>query len=164
MKTLYLLRHAKASSDNPGLADIDRPLTDRGSSDAHLVSKHLSEKKIPLDVIITSPSVRTFSTAMIFAVNLKFPVDKIQLRKKLYDTSVDDYLKCISENSEDHVLIVGHNETITAVAQKLSKHRVLEMKTCSFVAIQFDETTWINAIHTKGKLDLHMSPEELKSL
>jgi len=34
MKTLLILRHAKSSWKNTGLADHDRPLTKRGKRDA----------------------------------------------------------------------------------------------------------------------------------
>ena len=34
MLTLLLLRHAKAEPAMPGVADIDRPLADRGRMDA----------------------------------------------------------------------------------------------------------------------------------
>ncbi|HAU25129.1 MAG TPA: phosphohistidine phosphatase, partial [Gammaproteobacteria bacterium] len=33
MKTLYLLRHAKSSWDDPELKDFERPLADRGRRD-----------------------------------------------------------------------------------------------------------------------------------
>jgi phosphohistidine phosphatase len=36
MKSLLLLRHAKSSKDDPSLADFDRPLNDRGKSDAEI--------------------------------------------------------------------------------------------------------------------------------
>ena len=34
MKTLFLVRHAKSSRDDPALPDKDRPLNDRGKRDA----------------------------------------------------------------------------------------------------------------------------------
>jgi phosphohistidine phosphatase len=34
MRKLFLVRHAKSSWDNPGLSDIDRPLTGRGKENA----------------------------------------------------------------------------------------------------------------------------------
>ncbi len=164
MKTLYLLRHAKASSDYPGLADFDRPLTERGYADAHMVSKKLFEKGVTLDVLISSASVRTMSTALVFSINLKFPVDKIQIKKKLYDTPVNEYLKCIAEISEGNsLLLAGHNETITEVAQKLSKQRVIEMKTCSIIALEFDAESWKECVHLKGNQVFHMHPDVLKN-
>ena len=37
MPTLFLLRHAKSSWDDPDLADFDRPLARRGRKDAPLI-------------------------------------------------------------------------------------------------------------------------------
>ena len=41
MKEIYVLRHAKSSWDNSNLSDFDRPLSDRGISDANKMSKFL---------------------------------------------------------------------------------------------------------------------------
>src|SRR6185369_5577157 len=121
MKTLYLLRHAKSSKDQPDLQDFDRPLNDRGYADAHLVSKYLTAKKVRIDTMITSPAIRTMSTALIFAKQLNFPFDKILLKKQLYNSDVEDYLICLSEIKDgDRILLVGHNESISELAQKLS--------------------------------------------
>ena len=43
MLTLILLRHAKSSWSNPGLADVDRPLATRGLNDAPLMGKAMAE-------------------------------------------------------------------------------------------------------------------------
>ena len=42
MKTLFLLRHAKSSWSEPGLADFDRPLNERGRRAAPLIARHLA--------------------------------------------------------------------------------------------------------------------------
>ena len=67
MKTLYLIRHAKSEQNFAGLADIDRPLNERGYVDASKMSLMLKEKKLIPNAIISSPAVRAISTALIFA-------------------------------------------------------------------------------------------------
>ena len=44
MKTIYIVRHAKSSWAYREVADIDRPLKERGINDAYLMSKYLSKK------------------------------------------------------------------------------------------------------------------------
>ena len=61
MKTLYIVRHAKSSWKYDSVKDIDRPLKERGINDAHLLSKHLSEKIKRPDVFITSTANRAFT-------------------------------------------------------------------------------------------------------
>ncbi|HEX8039082.1 MAG TPA: histidine phosphatase family protein, partial [Chryseosolibacter sp.] len=41
MKTLYLVRHAKSSWEDPFQDDIDRPLNKRGRGDAPRMGKRL---------------------------------------------------------------------------------------------------------------------------
>ena len=49
MLTLILLRHAKSSWSNPGLADVDRPLATRGLNDAPLMGKAMAERFLGVD-------------------------------------------------------------------------------------------------------------------
>src|SRR5262245_17569215 len=62
MHTLYLLRHAKSSWDDPTLADRDRPLAQRGRRDAKRVADHLARAGIEPELLLCSPAVRTRET------------------------------------------------------------------------------------------------------
>ncbi len=53
MKTLYLIRHAKAGWDKPELTDFDRPLTELGQQHAHNIGQELKPLIKP-DLIISS--------------------------------------------------------------------------------------------------------------
>ena len=52
MKTLLILRHAKSSWSNPGLADIDRPLNKRGKRDAPRIGALLREEDLIPDHLL----------------------------------------------------------------------------------------------------------------
>ena len=67
MKTLYIVRHAKSSWKNPGLADIDRPLNKRGKGDAPLMGKVLRKAGVEPDLILSSPANRAITTAEVIA-------------------------------------------------------------------------------------------------
>ena len=58
MRTLLLMRHAKSSWDEPGLADLERPLAARGRLAAPLVARHLRERGLMPDLVLCSPAVR----------------------------------------------------------------------------------------------------------
>jgi phosphohistidine phosphatase len=62
MKLLYLVRHAKSSWAEPGLADIDRPLNKRGKRDAPEMGRRLKERDAVPDRIVTSPAKRARGT------------------------------------------------------------------------------------------------------
>ena len=67
MKTLYLIRHAKSDWGNPLLADIDRPLNERGKRDAPRMAQRLLDRGELPGLLISSPARRAFRTARYFA-------------------------------------------------------------------------------------------------
>ena len=58
MKTLYIVRHAKSSWRDIDLADIDRPLKNRGVNDAIIVGERLKDRDIIPDLIFTSNAIK----------------------------------------------------------------------------------------------------------
>ena len=97
MKTLYLIRHAKSDRSLAEISDIDRPLNERGYADAHKMSLIFKNKNIIPDIIISSPAIRALSTALIFCRTLKLDPKTIEINQQLYDTSVKEYLRCITQ-------------------------------------------------------------------
>ena len=72
MKTLYLVRHAKSSWDDPTLADKARPLDARGKRDAPKVGKRLAKAGVKPDLILSSSAKRALTTARIIAKELGY--------------------------------------------------------------------------------------------
>jgi len=85
MKTLYLARHAKSFWGDQSIPDFDRPLNKRGKRDAPFMGEVLNEKKIRLDLIVSSPSKRTKKTAMEIAVKIGYLEKKIVYNEDLYE-------------------------------------------------------------------------------
>ncbi len=144
MKTLYLIRHAKSDWSIEHLTDIDRPLNERGYNDAQKMSSVLKEKAIVPDLIISSPAIRAISTALIFCRSLNYDPKKILINKFLYDTSVKDYLACISKTDNKHqiIFLFGHNPTITNTANTLTASVTEEMSTCCIAGIKSEQKEW----------------------
>ena len=154
MKSLYLIRHAKSDWGKAELRDIDRPLNARGYSDAYKISSILKAQKIIPDLVITSPAIRAISTALIFCRNLQSDASDIIINSDLYDSSLKEYKNCISkiDNKFTHVLLFGHNPTITECAKKLLGSFPEEMPTCSIAGIRSDEDDWNNFTLKKCEL------------
>ncbi|WP_207434208.1 SixA phosphatase family protein [Sabulibacter ruber] len=145
MKTLYLLRHAKSSWDFEELSDHDRPLSTRGRSDAPLIGQELSERKVKLDLIISSSAVRAISTATLVAKELGFAPEKVGVQEELYHITAEDLLMFIQSLPEEytHVMLVGHNPTFTEIANLLLPERsIVNIPTAGIVAISFDCGYW----------------------
>ena len=97
MKTLFLIRHAKSSWDDPALSDKDRPLSDRGRRDAPKMGKRLAKRDVKPDLILSSPARRALTTAEIIAKKLDYKLKDIVENDRLmparciaYSTSFTD--------------------------------------------------------------------------
>jgi phosphohistidine phosphatase len=144
MKTLYLLRHAKSSWSFDELSDQERPLNDRGRDDAPLMGQALAKRHIHPDIIVSSPAVRAMSTALLVAREMQFPHEKIKVEPGIYGAEVDDLLAIIKDlpDAAGSVLLVGHNPTITGVANVLSPSSLNEMPTAAVVCLRFSCDHW----------------------
>ena len=67
MKTLIVVRHAKAKSSHLHERDFDRPLTWQGAEDARAAGRALVARYPDVTCIVSSPARRTRTTAEIIA-------------------------------------------------------------------------------------------------
>src|SRR4030095_15853185 len=142
MKTLFLIRHAKSSRDDPTLADKDRPLNERGKRDATKVGKRLAKLRVKPDSILSSPAARALKTAKIIAKKLDYKRRNIVVDDRLYAVEADELLVVIRElkNEVGRVMLVGHNPEMTELAHRLSS-KITNMPTCAVAEFTFDATS-----------------------
>jgi phosphohistidine phosphatase len=145
MKTLFLVRHAKSSRDDPALPDRERPLNDRGTRDAPRMGKRLAKQGVKPDLILSSPAVRALATAELIATKLGYKVKDIVVNERLYAAASDDLLEVIRRlgDKPKSVMLVGHNPELTELAHRLSS-RIIDMPTCAVAEFSFDTTSWSN--------------------
>ena len=101
MKEIYVLRHAKSSWDNSNLSDFERPLADRGISDAKKMSKFLKDMDLKIDKVLCSNALRAKETFDLTADGFNFEIDKATYSDKLYfgdTTSIIKGLKVLDES------------------------------------------------------------------
>ena len=134
MKHLYLIRHAKSSWSNPLLDDFERPLNQRGKTNAPFMAKVLLEKQIFPDFIFSSPAKRAKTTAEIFAEQLNFTND-IAFEKSLYLTSTKTLLDILHRipNTYNTVFLFGHNPELTQFANELNSTHIDNIPTSGIV-------------------------------
>jgi phosphohistidine phosphatase len=70
---LYVVRHAWAEDAGPDLDDHARPLTKKGRKRFERFMKHMRDVGVEIDLIVTSPLVRTRQTAEIMAEVFETP-------------------------------------------------------------------------------------------
>src|SRR5690348_14444773 len=138
MKTLYIVRHAKSSWDDPMLEDFDRPLNDRGKRDAPIMGRRLKEKDIHPSLILSSSAKRAFSTSKKIAKVIGYSKDKIKTTVDLFHASEEEILQAIQtlKDKHDSVMIIGHNPGLTEFVNTIMEE-VIEIEnvpTCGIVA------------------------------
>ncbi len=144
-KYLYLLRHAKAEKGWPGLDDIDRPLHPVGVDEAHRIATMFGAVTPAIDLILSSPSVRTFSTALAFSKTIGYNSDHISLDNRIYDADLKTLMRVISElpNQADSVLVVGHNPSMTQLADYFHGD-IVHMSTSSLIGFSLQVDEWMH--------------------
>lgn len=144
MKTLILVRHAKSDWGDPGLDDIDRPLNERGKRDAPAMARRLLDRKIKIDLYISSPAKRAARTAKAFLEEFDAKKKKLIYREDLYLAPPSVFYEAISETDDDAdtIAVFSHNEGITEFANQLTSTRVDNIPTCGVFAVKIDTNTW----------------------
>ena len=115
MKQLFLIRHAKSSWANSSDSDFARPLNERGKLDGEKMAVLFSKKKIKVDLILCSASLRTRQTASYFSEALGLKENYISYLDELYHASSETIYETISKikNEYSAVIIICHNPGIT---------------------------------------------------
>jgi phosphohistidine phosphatase len=143
MKTLFLVRHAKSSRDDPSLPDQDRPLDDRGRQDARKMGKRLAKRDVKPDLLLSSPALRALTTAQLIAEEVGYERKDIVVDDRLYASNSDDLLAVVRglDKKLNRVMLFGHNPEFTVLAHRLSSE-IIDMPTSAVVELSFDTKTW----------------------
>ncbi len=164
MKNLYLIRHAKSDWDNPKLSDRERPLNKRGKRDAPKMAAILHEKNIDPQLLISSPSVRTMTTAKYFCEELKYDYNKINVDNNIYLASLETLISIIKNMNDNlnSVIMFAHNPGITELVNNLSKKKVNNVPTCGIAAISFEVDHWNEINKSNSSLVFFDYPKRYK--
>lgn len=161
MKELILIRHGKSSWEYD-VSDKDRPLTERGIQDGHLVAQALGKEFPTPDAIYSSPANRALHTCCILMRELGLPLDRLRLEEGLYDfsgASVKAFVRGL-DNSLGRVMIFGHNHAFTLVANAWGSRHTDNVPTTGCVHLAFDTDSWSGIRH--GRTVKMVFPKQLK--
>lgn len=144
MKNLMLVRHAKASWEEPGIADADRKLVPKGIKRTKQVVEFLQQRGVSVGLMVSSPAVRAYETARLIAEGLQYPVSKIRIERKLYDSYYDRILDVIyaTPNEVDSLMLFGHNPTFTQLANLFLHPGIDNLPTTGIVCVSFAVDKW----------------------
>ena len=121
MTELYLIRHGVAEERGEAWPDdAKRPLTQDGMSKLRKSARALKNLGVVLDVIVTSPLVRTRQTAEIFAAGLD-PHPHVVTAESLepWGTVAAVLSDLEKQAKRGHIALVGHEPGIGELAARL---------------------------------------------
>lgn len=139
MIRLALVRHAKSDWGDPLLDDHDRPLNERGRSDAPRMARRLVEAGFRPDVILSSTALRAVTTAQAFGaatgVGLTF-------EERLYGAPAKLLLTAAAETGAGSVVVVAHDPGMSVLAGHLSDGGIAHMPTCAIATFTWRVDDW----------------------
>jgi phosphohistidine phosphatase len=146
MKRVTLLRHAKSSWSETGLADFERPLNKRGQRDTPIMGRRYMDKNIRPTLIVTSAARRALETAKLLARTIGYPIEFMHIEKSLYLADADTLLETIElqEDTFSDIVLCAHNPGITDLANQLTRESIANVPTCGMVIIEADTDQWSN--------------------
>ena len=142
MKRLWLLRHAKSSWGEPGLADHDRPLAPRGRKAGKRMRRWATEHGVRPELVLCSTAVRARATLDLVAPALGTPA--VEIEGGLYHAWADDLLERLRGISPDVgcVLMVGHNPGFHNLVALLAPPGPDTFPTGALAELQIDVEDW----------------------
>jgi len=162
MKSLTIVRHAKSSWKDSGLSDRERPLNKRGKHDAPVMGQRVAAAGIRPSQIISSPAVRAWTTARVFAKELGYPVEFLQREDGLYLASLDNLLDVVAtqDNGFNNLMLFGHNPGLTDLVNYLVPGLTNNLPTAGVVSVNLDCDNWMLYDRPPTELVLHDYPKK----
>lgn len=124
MPTLYLLRHAKSSWDDPSLADRDRPLSARGRKAAGTLAAFIDADpaSVAPGLVLCSPARRAIQTLEEIRASLGDQA-RVEVEEALYGATAGDLLRRLRNvpDGTDPVMLIGHNPAIQELALGMAR-------------------------------------------
>jgi phosphohistidine phosphatase len=119
MRTLVIMRHAKAETSAP--SDLDRALTERGHAAAADAGSWLAAQGVEPDYALVSAATRTYETWEDLAVGAGWDLGLAETSEALYSAEGDTALDLIRELEDgiSSLVVVGHNPTVGYLVQLL---------------------------------------------
>ncbi|GGW18591.1 phosphohistidine phosphatase [Streptomyces capoamus] len=118
-RRIVLFRHAKA--DWPQVPDHERPLAERGRTDAAVAGRKLADTGIAFDLALCSTATRTRETWKL-AVHELAHRPKTVYEERIYEASPGELIAVLNELPDEarHVILIGHNPGVHGLADILA--------------------------------------------
>ena len=170
MKTLLLLRHAKAGWGEAGEEDFDRPLDERGRAAAVRMGEEMRAIGLAADLALVSPAARAAETFDLLVRGWGADVEW-KAEPRLYHASPDEMLEVPATAGPDveRLMLVGHNPgmyqlavRLTAAVESQARSQLLvKYPTGALAEISLPIERWEDAGTADGTLVRFVRPRDL---
>ena len=143
MKNLLLMRHAKSSWKDTSLPNHQRPLKQRGKTDALRIGELLRKQGVIIDVILCSTAKRAMATAKGFLKKYTFEGDIFHI-DDLYNASHETFITLLNQlpDTAKTAMIIGHNPEMDYFLEVIC-NEYEHMTTATVAHIELPVEQWI---------------------
>jgi len=144
-RRLTLLRHGKAQSIDACVEDFERALTRRGNIEAREMAMRIVYRDLIPDLILVSPSERTWATAEIVADACELDAKQVQCARELYLANPETTWRLLAKRAAtlSHIMICGHNPGLSQIASRFGpKPQPRELPTAGIVTAVWHDADW----------------------
>lgn len=167
MKTLIIVRHAKAVAHDAVPTDYERTLAPRGHRDAQQMAQHVCQNGPQPDLLLVSTSMRTTQTAAYFIDAWKLTEDQVVPEPRVYNASLHiltSLLPALPE-SASCVAIVGHNPGVSELVEYLASGHIGSMPTSAVAVVDMlHAETWDEVAAGTGRIRSVYDPARINVL
>jgi phosphohistidine phosphatase len=155
------MRHGK-SSWKFDVPDRERPLNNRGKTDAKLVASHFIKQNAAPNIFFSSPAKRALNTCKIFISSCDLSENSLSVVEDLYDFGGERVINFIKNlpDTFNEIMIFGHNHAFTSITNIFGSTFIDNLPTSGLVKINFDVNSWSDI--KSGQTELILIPKDLK--
>jgi len=158
-RRLYLLRHAKSSWKDAGIADHDRPLAGRGRKAAKAMGAWMRDQRVKPELVLCSSATRARQT---FERLEPLGAREVHIERELYGADAPTLLGRLRDVPESvaSVMLIGHNPGMEDLALVLAQWEATKFPTGA-LAILGLERPWGSLEKATADLVDFVKPREL---
>ncbi len=160
MKTLHLIRHAKAYSGDSSSSDIDRPLNDQGKRACATMAQRIVDAGCDFNHVFCSTANRAQQTIAWINQALEDKNIEWSLDDQLYTFDSQEILRWCRKlgDSLNDVVIVGHNPAMTEFCNYVGDRYIENMPTCGYAKLEIASESWNDLEEDAAKLVTFLAP------
>jgi phosphohistidine phosphatase len=162
VKTLLVMRHGKSDWETSIGRDHERLLNDRGQRAAKRMGKHLVERGLDPELIVSSSATRTRETTERLLEEWG-GTPRVIFDRVLYLPEAGAVIEYLARNAGDaqSVLLVNHEPTCSTLIRQLCKETVAHFPTAALARVDLAIDDWQDLRAGVGELSWMTVPREL---